>query len=331
MKRVMFVVMFLCAMLCGAWAKEFVLCQHEALAPQAVMMLSQDSLNVDEDDLLEVVESQASFPGGDSACWQWLKQHVRYPAECLENGVQGKVIVRFVVERDGSLSNIKVLQSSDERLSQEAVCVVGEMPKWIPAKQEIARIPKWADPAQYGDKFMRAYCYLPIRFLLPTTEVGEVMAKRDEENLALFGQAIDDMAVDSDRISAPVLCHDLVIGGKLKAAISQLPADQSGRIYDVTEQNASFPGGDEACYAWIKQNIQYPAACKENGVGGRVMVTFVVELDGSLSDAKVVRSPAQELSDEALRLIGQMPKWRPAILGDKIVRSRFNLPIIFRL
>ncbi len=107
--------------------------------------------------------------------------------------------------------------------------------------------------------------------------------------------------------------------------------DEGGRVYDVVEHNPSFPGGEEACYAWIKQNLQYPAACKENGVGGRVMVAFVVELDGSLSDAKIVRSPAKELSDEALRLIGQMPKWRPAILGNKIVRSHFNLPIIFRL
>lgn len=122
--------------------------------------------------------------------------------------------------------------------------------------------------------------------------------------------------------SAPV--DSLIAWGGIKK-------DKGGRVYDIVEQNASFPGGEEVCAMWIKQHLQYPAACKANGVGGRVMVSFVVELDGSLSDAKIVRSPAQELSDEVLRLIGQMPKWRPAILGNKIVRSHFNLPIIFRL
>lgn len=103
------------------------------------------------------------------------------------------------------------------------------------------------------------------------------------------------------------------------------------RIFDVVEENASFPGGDEACFKWLQKNIKYPSICQEQGVQGRVIVAFVVNRDGSIVDAKVVRSPDDHLSEEALRVVKLMPKWKPARQGNKTVRSRFNLPVMFRL
>lgn len=103
------------------------------------------------------------------------------------------------------------------------------------------------------------------------------------------------------------------------------------RVYDVVEENASFPGGDEACMKWLKDNIKYPSICRDQGVQGRVIVAFVVNRDGSIVDVKVVRSPDGHLSDEAMRVVKLMPKWKPARQGNKTVRSRFNLPVMFRL
>ena len=103
------------------------------------------------------------------------------------------------------------------------------------------------------------------------------------------------------------------------------------RIYDVVEENAQFPGGDTECYKWLSQNIKYPADCMENGIQGRVIVSFVVNKDGSIVDVKVVRSPDPSLSKEAIRVVSSMPKWKPARQGNKVVRSRFNLPLMFRL
>ncbi|MBQ5643034.1 MAG: energy transducer TonB [Bacteroidaceae bacterium] len=103
------------------------------------------------------------------------------------------------------------------------------------------------------------------------------------------------------------------------------------RVYESVEENASFPGGDEECLKWLRKNIRYPSICQEQGVQGRVIVAFVVNRDGSIVDVKVVRSPDEHLSEEAVRVVKMMPKWKPARQGNKTVRSRFNLPVMFRL
>lgn len=103
------------------------------------------------------------------------------------------------------------------------------------------------------------------------------------------------------------------------------------RVYDVVEENASFPGGDDECMKWLNKNMRYPSICQEQGVQGRVIVAFVVNRDGSIVDVKVVRSPDEHLSAEAVRVVKMMPKWKPARQGNKTVRSRFNLPVMFKL
>ena len=103
------------------------------------------------------------------------------------------------------------------------------------------------------------------------------------------------------------------------------------RIFEIVEENAQFPGGDEACYKWLYDNIKYPAIAQEQGIQGRVFVRFVVNKDGSIVDVEVTRSPDPSLSKEAERVIKMMPKWKPARQGNKPVRSRFNLPVMFKL
>ena len=108
----------------------------------------------------------------------------------------------------------------------------------------------------------------------------------------------------------------------------EIPDDDC--IYDVVEENAQFPGGDEACFNWLSEHIKYPSICQKQGVQGRVIVQFVVNKDGTLVDVKTVRSPDPNLSMEAERVVKEMPKWKPARQGNKIVRSRFNLPVMMR-
>lgn len=108
--------------------------------------------------------------------------------------------------------------------------------------------------------------------------------------------------------------------------------DENGDfIYDVVEENACFPGGDEELMRWLSQNIQYPSSCLEKRVQGRVIVSFIVKPNGSVGNVKVVRSPDENLSKEAVRLVKSMPKWKPARIGKKTVSAVFNLPIMFRI
>lgn len=89
----------------------------------------------DEGEIFEVVEQQPAFPGGMEKLMQWLSKNLKYPASAQENGTQGRVIVQFVVNKDGSIVEPKVVKSVDPALDKEAIRVVSNMPKWTPGKQ----------------------------------------------------------------------------------------------------------------------------------------------------------------------------------------------------
>lgn len=89
----------------------------------------------EENKVFDVVEQMPSFPGGPSALMAYLISHVKYPAVAEENGIQGRVTVQFVVEKDGSVTDVKTMKSVDPSLDREAERVVKSMPKWIPGKQ----------------------------------------------------------------------------------------------------------------------------------------------------------------------------------------------------
>ena len=104
-----------------------------------------------------------------------------------------------------------------------------------------------------------------------------------------------------------------------------------GKVYDLVDEMPSFPGGLEELYKWIDNNVQYPAVAWENGIEGRVILKFIVEKDGSLSDSTVIHSVHPMVDREALRLVGQMPKWNPGKRAGIPVRVRCCLPIKFKL
>lgn len=88
-----------------------------------------------EEKIFEVVEQPASFPGGQAALMTWLSENIRYPVIAQENGIQGRVILQFVVSSDGTIDDIKVVRGVDPSLDREATRLVSEMPKWIPGRQ----------------------------------------------------------------------------------------------------------------------------------------------------------------------------------------------------
>jgi len=102
-------------------------------------------------------------------------------------------------------------------------------------------------------------------------------------------------------------------------------------IFVVVEQQPEFPGGTTALMKFLSDNIKYPVIAQENGIQGRVIMNFVVERDGSISDVQVVRGQDPSLDKEAERVIKTMPKWKPGQQRGKPVRVRFTLPVVFRL
>ena len=108
------------------------------------------------------------------------------------------------------------------------------------------------------------------------------------------------------------------------------PEEQT--IFEVVEQMPEFPdGGMAGLMQFLSKNIKYPTIAQENGTQGRVTVQFVVNKDGSIVDAKVLRGVDPYLDKEALRVIGTMPKWKPGMQRGKPVRVKYTVPVMFRL
>lgn len=103
------------------------------------------------------------------------------------------------------------------------------------------------------------------------------------------------------------------------------------KCFDVVEEMPSFPGGGGALSAWLSNNIQYPKQARESGIQGRVIVEFIVEVDGSISNVKIGRSVDKDLDNEALRLVKGMPKWNPGKHNGTEVRVKYSIPILFRV
>lgn len=102
-------------------------------------------------------------------------------------------------------------------------------------------------------------------------------------------------------------------------------------VFVVVEEQAEFPGGMEAMYAYIGKNLKYPELAKEKGIEGRVFVQFVIEKDGSISNVKILRGIGGGCDEAAMEMVKNMPKWKPGKQGGKPVRFQFVLPIKFEL
>ncbi|QRX63223.1 energy transducer TonB [Dysgonomonadaceae bacterium zrk40] len=102
-------------------------------------------------------------------------------------------------------------------------------------------------------------------------------------------------------------------------------------IFVVVEDQPLFPGGNAAMMKFLSDNIKYPVIAQENNIQGRVICNFVVEKDGSITDVQVVRGVDPTLDREAVRVIQQMPRWKPGKQRGQAVRVRFTLPVVFRL
>ena len=112
--------------------------------------------------------------------------------------------------------------------------------------------------------------------------------------------------------------------------VEEEPEEQT--IFEVVEQMPEFPnGGMAGLMQFLSKNIKYPTIAQENGTQGRVTVQFVVNKDGSIVDAKVIRGVDPYLDKEALRVIGTMPKWKPGMQRGKPVRVKYTVPVMFRL
>lgn len=100
----------------------------------------------------------------------------------------------------------------------------------------------------------------------------------------------------------------------------------------IAETMPSFQGGDLNTFrAWVQQNVKFPQIALENGIQGRVVLSFVIEKDGRLTNIQVLQTPDRSLSDEAIRVLSKSPKWSPGKQRNQVVRVKYTLPVDFRV
>jgi protein TonB len=107
--------------------------------------------------------------------------------------------------------------------------------------------------------------------------------------------------------------------------------EDESQIFVFVEEYPEFPNGEENLYKYLGSNIKYPHEALENGIQGTVVVKFVVEKDGSISNVKAVRKIGGGCDEEAVRVVKRMPRWKPGKQSGKPVRTEFTLPIQFKL
>jgi TonB family protein len=215
----------------------------------------------DSEATFEVVEVMPEYPGGMDALIEYLGSNIKYPDQAKEEGIEGKVFVNFIVEKDGSIGETKVIRGIGGGCDEEAVRVVSQMPDWIPGTQR--------------GQSVRVSYNLPISFKLSDQE--------------------------------------------------------KDTIYNVVEVMPAFPGGNEALFSYLSKNIKYPENAKKEGINGRVFINFIIEKSGKVGEVKLLRGIGGGCDEEAMRVVSEMPNWKPGLQDGQPVRVSYNIPIKFAL
>lgn len=162
--------------------------------------------------------------------------------------------------------------------------------------------PKWT-PAMHKGAKVRQRMSIPITFQIPA----------DAGSAATIAAPAPAATADPAAAPAPV------------------PAEKSTPTVIAPDQPARPVGGTEAFFAWIQQNQKYPALAKQRKIEGRVIMEFVVQKDGSLTDIKPVKRLGAGLDEEAIRLLKAAPKWAPASYKGQPIKQKMVLPVVFQL
>ena len=180
-----------------------------------------------------------------------------------------------------------------------------------------------------------------VRRNAPTSVKKQVPAKdkptvsRSEVDAQMELMRLDEMQRESEMQEERIVPHFSIEAAPPPppppSNIDPESLDFGDKIFDVVEEQPSFPGGIGALMSWLGENVHYPKVAEKNGIQGRVVVSFVVERDGSVSNVIVERGVDPSLDKEAVRVTSAMPNWNPGKQNGKVVRVKYNLPITFKL
>ncbi len=197
--------------------------------------------------------------------------------------------------------------------------------EWTTFEDKDARIVATAPPPAIEEPEVLKEIQIQVKHQLPPPPA----AQKPTEVIEIIKDEIDQQ--ESELISTEDVVADPVdVSENQMIVVDDEPEEEE--IFQVVEQPAEFPGGMQAMYKWLSDNIEYPRISRDNNSQGRTILRFVVNSDGSIQGIEVIKSSGDMYLDkEAVRVVGQMPKWSPGRQAGKAVRCWFTLPVMFRL
>lgn len=294
------------------------------------------------------------FPEGKEALQKYLNKELNKISLLADFENQGVVAVFMEVDSIGQIQEPLIGISLDPTLDSIALSIVEAMPKWVPGSidgkpvnmRTGLRIPFMSKRERESDQSSLQMSVVDLSSDVKGVESDEGYELSPFETIEVEEteevESISIADLDEGRVKAQISIRDIEpeeydeeeYGIDIteledyKVIVEDSPDEKP---FDVVEQMPYFVGGEAEMSKFIHRNLVYPTAASQAGIQGRVVIRFVVQKDGSLSNVKVVRGLDPECDKEAVRVVKAMPKWKPGKQNGKEVPVYFTLPFIFKV
>ena len=310
---------------------------------QALPLSANQTTKVSQDSIYSIVEKMPEFIGGDKEIFTYLKQTIKYPAEAQKKNEQGRVIVRLVISKTGKVENVEVIRGVSQSIDNEALRVVRLMPNWIPGEQN-------------GQK-VDVYYTLPVMFKITSEEDAWEM---NEKTVVVIDSVkmpenFNTKILNPSKLTSATVLKPFpkeeklrlikLYGKQAENGVLIITSNKDEMYYNLADtadikandnckdevSKPEFIGGKTQLLSHIADSIQYPFVAKQLKTEGKVIVQFMVEKSGKVSNAKVLKSLDYYLDKEALRVINNMPNWMPGAKCNEKISIIVTMPVNFKL
>ena len=273
----------------------------------------------------------------------WIKVFALLPIVGLALALNAETVNDYVYKEEQQQPQAKVVKKGKKnaqiKMGTKTIEVKEE--KTVGTKADKQQSNDWEENLIFlGEQFGDAEPLIVIDGKVSTSEQLKALDKKEVDNITVMKNE-GALKVYAKQFNADTSNGILFINTKeyvkngekkvVEVVVKAKKPEEAEKPLDVVEEMPKFPGGDAAMMEFLRNTVKYPEEAEENGIQGRVVVQFIIEKDGSISGAEVIKKVNEHLDAEALRVIGEMPKWTPGKQKGEAVRVKFTLPVTFRL
>ena len=273
----------------------------------------------------------------------WIKVFALLPIVGLALALNAETVNDYVYKEEQQQPQAKVVKKGKKnaqiKMGTKTIEVKEE--KTVGTKADKQQSNDWEKNLIFlGEQFGDAEPLIVIDGKVSTSEQLKALDKKEVDNITVMKNE-GALKVYAKQFNADTSNGILFINTKeyvkngekkvVEVAVKAKKPEEAEKPFDGVEQMPEFPGGMPELMKFLQENVKYPEEAMKNGIQGRVLIQFIVEKDGSISEAKVIKKVNEHLDAEALRVIGEMPKWTPGKQKGEAVRVKFTLPVTFRL